>query len=122
MTMTMTATTTSMPPDRSLLQRRDALKRANVVRTERAQLKKDLRAGRVSIHTLLLEAPDDLDTAKVMDLLLAVPKLGRVKVNKVLTRCRISPSKTIGGLTERQRDELVHMLTVSAATAAALRR
>ena len=26
------------------------------------------------------------------------PKYGRVKVNKVLTQCRISPSKTIGGL------------------------
>jgi hypothetical protein len=43
-------------------------------------------------------------------MLLAVPKYGRVKVNKVLTQCRISPSKTIGGLSERQRDELVKLL------------
>jgi hypothetical protein len=33
-----------------------------------------------------------------------------VKVNKILTHCRISPSKTIGGLSERQRAELVSML------------
>jgi hypothetical protein len=46
----------------------------------------------------------------VFDMLLAVPKYGRVKVNKVLVQCRISPSKTIGGLSQRQRTELVSML------------
>ena len=40
-------------------------------------------------------------------MILAVPKYGRVKANKILTQCRISPSKTIGGLSERQRAELV---------------
>ena len=88
----------------------DALQRANVIRTRRAQLKKDLKAGRVSIHTLLNEPPEYVETAKVFDMLLAVPKYGRVKANKVLQQCRISPSKTIGGLSERQRSELVSML------------
>ena len=46
-------------------------------------------------------------TAKVFDMLLAVPKYGRVKANRVLNQCRISPAKTIGGLSERQRGELV---------------
>ena len=100
----------SAAPERSLLQRMDALQRANQIRTRRAQLKKDLKAGRVSIHTLLLDPPEYLQTAKVFDLLLAVPKYGRVKVNRILTHCRISPSKTIGGLSERQRNELVSYL------------
>ena len=97
-------------PERSLLQRMDALQRANQIRTRRAQLKRDLKAGRVSIHTLLLTPPEFLATAKVFDMLLAVPKYGRVKANKVLQQCRISPSKTIGGLSERQRNELVSLL------------
>jgi hypothetical protein len=97
-------------PERSLLQRMDALQRANEIRTRRAQLKKDLKGGRVSIHTLLREPPDFVETAKVFDMLLAVPKYGRVKANKVLQQCRISPSKTIGGLSERQRSELVSLL------------
>jgi hypothetical protein len=88
----------------------DALERANKIRTARAQLKRDLKAGKVSIHKLLLEPPAYLETAKVFDMLLAVPKYGRVKANKVLVQCRISPSKTIGGLSERQRTELVSML------------
>ncbi len=88
----------------------DALQRANEIRTRRAQLKRDLKGGRVSIHDLLLNPPEYLETAKVFDMLLAVPKYGRVKVNKILVTCRISPSKTIGGLSERQRNELVSML------------
>jgi len=107
---TNTATKQSGAPERSLTQRLDALQRANKVRTQRAQLKKDLRAGRTSIHALLLDPPDYVETAKVVDMLLAVPKYGRVKAGKVLQTCRISPSKTIGGLSERQRTELVSLL------------
>ena len=97
-------------PERSLVQRMEALQRANDIRSRRAQLKRDLKAGRTPIHELLLEPLDYLQTAKVFDLLLAVPKYGRVKVNKILFLCRISPSKTLGGLSERQRGELVALL------------
>ncbi len=88
----------------------DALQRANEIRSRRAQLKRDLKAGRASIHNLLLDPPQWVETAKVFDMLLAVPKYGRVKANKILTTCRISPSKTIGGLSQRQRDELIATL------------
>ena len=97
-------------PERSLTQRMEALNRANEIRTRRAQLKKDLKAGRVQVQGLLLDPPEYLSTAKVIDLLLAVPKYGRVKVNRMLNVCRISPSKTIGGLSQRQRHELVSYL------------
>jgi hypothetical protein len=106
----MTTTSAISAPERSLQQRMDALQRANDIRTRRSQLKRDLKGGRRSIHELLLDPPQYIDTAKVFDLLLAVPKYGRVKVNKVLQECRISPSKTIGGLSQRQRSELVSML------------
>jgi hypothetical protein len=97
-------------PERTLAQRMEALQRANDIRSRRAQLKRDLKAGRQPIHELLLEPPDYLETAKAFDLLLAVPKYGRVKVNKILSHCKISPSKTIGGLSERQRRELVALM------------
>lgn len=97
-------------PERSLTQRMDALQRANEIRTRRARLKRDLKAGRSQIHGLLLDPPAYIQTAKVFDLLLSVPKYGRVKVNRILTQCRISPSKTLGGLTERQRNELARHL------------
>ena len=102
--------TAGLAPERSLTQRMDALKRANEIRTRRARLKRDLKAGRTKIQGLLLDPPGYILTAKVFDLMLAVPKYGRVKVNRILNHCRISPSKTIGGLSERQRNELVSYL------------
>jgi hypothetical protein len=97
-------------PERTKEQRMRALKRANQIRTARAQLKRDLKAGKVKVEKLLIDPPDYVLSAKAFDMILAVPKYGRVKANKILTQCRISPSKTIGGLSERQRAELVHML------------
>lgn len=97
-------------PARSHNQRMRALEVANEIRTKRAQLKRDLKAGKVKIDTLLMDPPEWLGSAKVFDIILAVPKYGRVKVNRILNQCRISPSKTIGGLSERQRAELVTLL------------
>jgi hypothetical protein len=88
----------------------EALRRANDIRSKRAQLKRDLKASKVKIQTLLMDPPEYVQTAKVIDMLMAVPKYGRVKTNRILKQCRISPSKTIGGLSERQRAELVAQL------------
>lgn len=98
-------------PGRSRSQRMDALALANEIRGKRARLKRDLKAGRVKVFTQIEDPPEWLLTAKVLDLLLAVPKIGRVKANKALVQCRISPSKTVGGLSDRQRRELVILLS-----------
>ncbi len=98
-------------PKRSIDQRIDALHRANEIRALRAQLKRDLRADTTSIDALLWDPPACLQTAKVLDILLAVPKIGKVKATTILDSCRVSPSKTFGGLTDRQRAELTARLS-----------
>jgi hypothetical protein len=98
--------TISQTPERSQKQRMDALRRANDIRSERARLKERLRNGEAAILDVLADPPVCVHTAKVMDLLLAVPKYGRVKAGRVLERCRISPARTVNGLTPRQRKEL----------------
>lgn len=85
----------------------EALKRANDIRVRRAKLKKDLKDGRVRVESILGNPPEYVETAKVFDILLAVPKFGRVKAARFLNQCRISQSKTVGGLSERQRAELI---------------
>ena len=97
-------------PLRSFDQRMEALRRANEIRVRRAQLKKDLKAGVVSVEDILSDPPSYVETAKVIDILMAVPKFGRVKAARFLNQCRISQSKTVGGLSERQRAELVSLL------------
>lgn len=97
-------------PERSIQQRMDALENANSIRSYRATLKRDIKAQRASVVSLLLDPPEELETMKIFDLLMSVPKFGRVKVNKLLQTCRISPSKTVGGMSDRQRAEIVGML------------
>lgn len=108
------ATTTLKPtvqaPERSLGQRMEALDKANRVRSQRAQIKKDLKTGRAHIILVIQEPPEYLLTAKVFDMLMAVPKYGKVKATRFLTTCRISHGKTIGGLSDRQRYELLELL------------
>ena len=101
------AKTATHAPVRSLDQRMDALKRANDVRVRRAKLKRDLKDGRVRIESILGSPPEYVETAKVIDILMAVPKFGRVKAARFLNTCRISQSKTVGGLSDRQRHELI---------------
>ena len=60
-----------------------------------------------SIEQILAEPPEYVSTAKVFDMLMAVPKFGRVKAARFLNQCRISQSKTVGGLSDRQRAELI---------------
>ena len=105
--MSVSSKQSNTAPERSLDQRMDALGRANQVRSRRAALKADLKRGATTIADVLVAPPDYLLTAKVVDLLMAAPKCGRVKSAKIMEQCRISPSKTIGGLSERQRSELL---------------
>ena len=101
--------TLTQAPSRSLDQRMEALNRANEIRVARAQLKRDLKQRRIRIEQVIADPPEYVLTAKVYDMLVAVPRLGRVKVGRLLTQCRISQSKTVGGLSERQRAELLDM-------------
>lgn len=97
-------------PNRSLEQRLTALSTANAVRTFRGDLKKDVKAGKISVVKLLENPPEEIKNMKIPALLLAAPKIGQVKVNRILNRCRISPTKTVGGLSPRQRDALLSLM------------
>ena len=99
-------------PARSPAQRRDALRRANEIRIARAQLKRRPATGSVRITDILAAPPACTQTQKVDELLLALPKYGPVRVGRLLSHCRISPAKTVAGLSDRQRQELIdHLLS-----------
>ena len=90
--------------------RMSALGRANEVRIARAKLKQDLRTGNVRIEEVLGSPPEHISTAPVLELLIAVPKIGPVKAGRLLTAARVSPSKTVGQLSDRQRNCLIELL------------
>jgi len=69
-----------------------ALQHANEIRSGRARLKRELALARVQIEEIIARPPESAKTAKVYDLLLALPKIGPAKATRCLTHCRIAPS------------------------------
>lgn len=103
-------TATSSTPERSLEQRRAALEAANRIRTYRKQLKIDMKAGRRHVLALVADPPAELLSMRINDLLLTIPKVGRTKALNWCKAVNVSPTRTVGGLTNRQRAELTRLL------------
>jgi hypothetical protein len=91
----------------------EALVKANEIRRDRARLKRELAAGTARLAQVLVDPPRCASTAKLRELLLACPGLGPAKADRLLSRCRIAHAKTVAGLTERQRTELLGLLRQS---------
>lgn len=108
----MTTRTPTRAPERSRAQRLDALARANSVRTARANLKRQVGALPPPASTRMLAClvrdpcAGVTDTMKVYSLLVSGRGMGDVSANRLLRRLHISPSKTLGGLSPRQRQQL----------------
>ena len=94
-------------PERSLVQRMEALQRANEIRTRRAQLKRDLKGGRRTLESVLRDPPEYVLTAKIIELLLELPRYGRVRVEQVLADCGIATNRRVEQLSDEQRVALV---------------
>lgn len=83
-----------------------ALDRANEVRMARAQLKRDIRTGQVSVLDILASPPEHAHTMRLYDLLTAMPMVGKFKADAVMRRLHCSAAKTVGEMSERQRLEV----------------
>src|SRR6266508_4698900 len=99
-------------PGRSREQRLRALQQANEIRSARAKLKRDLGSGKLDLAGIVAHPPEWAMTARVRDVLLALPRIGPVKAGRILAHCGIAHSKTLGGLTDRQRVELIDVFRV----------
>ncbi|VEG26041.1 integration host factor, actinobacterial type [Actinomyces howellii] len=90
-------------------QRSDALARAADARQRRAQAKDALKHGRMSVSEFLEQAGTDeaLGRMRVIDLLLALPRVGRRTAEVLMEEIGISPTRRVRGLGSRQSAELV---------------
>lgn len=89
--------------------RREALEKAKRARQVRAQLKHMLKAGEVELHEVLAKAGDSAALAKmrVVEVLEALPNVGKITAAKVMDEVGISPTRRVQGLGRRQRRELL---------------
>ena len=90
-------------------QRRAALAKAAEARRVRAEIKELLKMGTLSLSELLDRSDNDriLAKMKVLAVLEALPKLGKVKARRTMDEVGLSDSRRLRGLGSQPRAELV---------------
>jgi hypothetical protein len=87
-----------------------ALARANEVRLARAELKRQIADGEISAAHVILECPWEAASMTVSDLLTSQRRWGSTRCRKLLQSIPMSENKTVGSMTERQRQALSDLL------------
>lgn len=87
-----------------------ALERANRVRLARAELKRRVAEGELEVVDVILSSPWEAETMAVADLLASQRRWGRTRCRKFLASIPLSENKTVGSMTERQRQALAARL------------
>jgi hypothetical protein len=87
-----------------------ALARANEVRLARAELKRQIAEGEISAAHVILECPWEASSMTVSDLLTSQRRWGTTRCRKLLQSVPMSENKTVGSMTERQRQALSGLL------------
>jgi hypothetical protein len=87
-----------------------ALERANRVRLARAELKRQVADGEVTAAEVVMACPWEAESMSIGDLLMSQHRWGRTRCHRFLSPLRMSETKQIGTLTQRQRDELATRL------------
>jgi hypothetical protein len=83
-----------------------ALARANKVRLARAELKRQVAEGELSVADVVLGCPWEAESMAISDLLMSQHRWGRTRCRRFLMSVSMTETKTIGTMTERQRRAL----------------
>ena len=90
-------------------QRQAALEKAHAARVARTQALAPVKAGSVTLAAVLADEDSPLQKAKVRQVLLAVPGIGKVRAEKIMKDIGITGNRRVGGLSPRQRQELADL-------------
>jgi hypothetical protein len=99
-------------------QHMQALARANRVRLARAELKRQVADGELSVADVVLTCPWEAESMAIADLLMSQHRWGRTRCRRFLASIPMSETKTIGSMTDRQRHALAARLGGETADAA----
>ena len=100
-------------------QHMQALAQANKVRLARAELKRQVADGELSVADVVLDCPWEAESMTIADLLMSQHRWGRSRCRRFLSSISMLETKTVGSMTERQRKELADRLNESYGTAVA---
>ena len=101
----MEATATAPAP-----QHMRALAQANRVRLARAELKRQVADGELDVAEVVLECPWEAESMSIADLLMSQHRWGRTRCRRFLASIPMVETKTVGSMTDRQRNALAAQL------------
>jgi transposase len=91
-------------------QQRETLQKAAAARRERTRALAGLKNGNVTLAAVLDDKENPLQRAFVRQVLRALPGIGAVTADRIMTEIGIDARRRIAGLGTRQRAELVAAL------------
>lgn len=91
-------------------QHMQALQRANEVRLARADLKRRIGDGATSVREVILTCPWEVASMPLDELLVSQHRWGTTRCRKFLAEIGLSETKTVGSLTDRQRQALARQI------------
>ena len=92
-------------------QRKAALEKAAAARHARAELRGNIKSGKVSLEQVLESDDPIASRMKVSALIESLPGYGKAKAAKIMEELGISPSRRVKGLGARQREQLLEALS-----------
>lgn len=95
--------TTEVPTATPVPQWRKALDKGNSVRMERAEYKRELRAGKHTARSLLLDPPEVAHDVSVWEVLTWLPGIKRKRALRILNGIVFSEGMTLGRLSLKTR-------------------
>jgi hypothetical protein len=84
-------------------QHMQALAQANKVRLARAELKRQVADGELSVADIVLDCPWEAESMTIADLLMSQHRWGRTRCRRFLQQIPMNETKAIGSMTDRQR-------------------
>lgn len=89
-----------------------ALKKAQELRSRRAKLRRELKSGNLTLKEVLNNSSDDgvISRMRVAYLLESLPRIGRVRSQKIMEEIGIHQSRRVQGLGARQKKKLLERL------------
>ena len=88
-----------------------ALQRANRIRIARSELKARIADGQASAAEIILTLPPEVANMPVAQLLASQHGWGKVRSRALLAQVAVRENKSIGSLTDRQRNAVASLLT-----------
>ena len=91
-------------------QHMQALQVANKVRLARAELKRKIGLGTLTVAEVILTCPSEAFSMTIAELLTSQRRWGTTRASKFLADIGMPETKTVGSMTERQRGLLAAMV------------